>query len=201
MTTIYPKNLEEIKHRFFIGTDKDFSYILNLLKNISIGKKILEFGSSWGYFLSEAKRHGFDAMGVEISEKRRVFGKERLGVNIVPNLENIFNDKEKFDAIVTFHTLEHLSSLSTVFKGFNKLLKNDGILIIEVPFIEIDKKKASAFKIMGAIHPLGFTPEFFINNLPREGFLVSLYQIMEERCTKDTDKISHTIVLCKKQGE
>lgn len=199
MTTIYPKNLEEIKSSFFIATDKDFSYIFNLFEVISIGKKILEFGSSWGYFLFEAKQRGFDAVGVEISEKRRVFGKERLGVNIVPNLENIFNDKEKFDAIVTFHTLEHLSSLSTIFKGFNKLLKNDGVLIIEVPFIEIDKEKAGAFKIMGAIHPLGFTPDFFINNLSKEGFAVDLYQIPKERYAKNNDKMSHTILLCKKQ--
>ena len=201
MTTVYPKNLEELKSSLFIATDKDFSYIFDLLKTVSVGKKILEFGSSWGYFLFAAKQRGFDAAGVEISGRRRLFGKKRLGANSVSGLESVFNDKEKFDAIVTLHTLEHLPSLRTIFEGFNRLLKNDGMLIIEVPFVEIDKGNSDAFKIMGAIHPLGFTPDFFINNLPKQGFAVSLYQIPQERCRENNGKMNRTIVLCKKERE
>jgi len=75
------------------------------------------------------------------------------------------------------------------------------MLIIEVPFVEIDKGNSDAFKIMGAIHPLGFTPDFFINNLPKQGFAVSLYQIPQERCRENNGKMNRTIVLCKKERE
>jgi cyclopropane fatty-acyl-phospholipid synthase-like methyltransferase len=35
---------------------------------------MLELGSSWGYFLYQAKQQGFEVTGVEISEPRRLFG-------------------------------------------------------------------------------------------------------------------------------
>lgn len=131
---------------------------------------MLEIGSSWGYFLYQAKQQGYDTTGLEISEKRRLFGVKELGVNIV----NCFNDlkTEKFDIIYTAHALEHFTDLYNVFQELHYYLNNKGKLIIEVPNFDLLQFGESVLPIIGAVHPLGFSSNFFKRNLPKYGFKI-----------------------------
>lgn len=184
LTTDIPecRQLKEVLNSDFKGTDKDYGWFIEWLDKKVKGRKLLEFGSSWGYFLSQAQKAQFDATGVEISESRRYFAKNNLNVKIVPDLEILISSGELYDTVVTFHTIEHLPSINDIFKKFNILLKEGGLLIITVPFINIDKGK-NAFRIIGAVHPLGFCKDFFENNMPKEGFKVDFHNDLIV-CTK-----------------
>lgn len=171
------KELEKAKAALFKGTGRDYSFFIDWLEKDIQGKTLLEFGSSWGYFLYQAKNRGFEVTGVEISEKRRNFGIEHLKVPIVANLDLLLSEKRHFDIIVTFHTLEHLTNIYGIFTCFQKLLNKGGTLIISVPFLD-DQQNEKRFTIMGATHPLGFTRDFFMKNLPAGEFKLSFHDNM-----------------------
>ena len=41
--------------------------------------------------------------------------------------------KQKFDLIITTHSLEHLSNINNIFKKFNEILNDKGYIFFEVP--------------------------------------------------------------------
>lgn len=166
--------LSEVLSSNFQATDKDYAYLIGYLKKYAKGKRLLEFGSSWGYFLYQARKEQFEVVGVEISEKRRRYARDNLKIRTVAGVDELISAGERYDIIVVFHVLEHLTSINRIFKNFNTLLNEEGILIIGVPFIDFNKKK-DTFRIMGAVHPLGFCKKFFENNMPAEGFRVDFH--------------------------
>jgi len=174
MTTRTPDRsaLAELLRTHFAGTDKDFSARLPALRAASPGPRLLELGSSWGYFLHQARAAGFEATGLEIAKSRREYGARELGVRIVASFEELGD--ETFDLVYSAHVLEHFHDLSTVFDELRARLAPGGRLAIEVPrFADgADRRLAS----IGAVHPLGFSESFFRKALPRHGLaLVGFY--------------------------
>ncbi len=149
---------------------RDFSHILRALSGLTEGSRLLEVGSSWGYFLFQAKKYGFDPVGIEIADKRRRFGIDKLGVNIVKSFDELGN--QRFDVIYSSHTLEHFTDISMFFRDAFNHLKSKGKLLIEVPNIDFENEYERSLLAMGAVHPLGFNVEFFEKNMPKYGFLV-----------------------------
>ena len=161
------KELEALKETNFREGIKDYNERLSVIKRLVGGGRLLEFGSSWGYFLFQAKAYSFSPVGIEIAEKRRQFGQLNLGVDILPDIDSVDG---KFDVIYSAHVLEHLMSLKNLFDKFYEKLSLGGSLIIEVPNFDPDTKGKSVYKIIGSVHPLGFSKEFFERNLARHGF-------------------------------
>lgn len=161
------KDLELMKKRNFKGSHKDCNDRLKVIRKIVNGDKLLEFGSSWGYFLFQSQAYGFCPTGVEISSKRTAYGRDNLGISISSDLDLIHG---KFDVIYSAHVLEHLLDLSDIFEKFYEKLKPNGSLIIEVPNFDPDTKGKPIYSLIGKVHPLGFSKQFFENSLPRHGF-------------------------------
>jgi ubiquinone/menaquinone biosynthesis C-methylase UbiE len=67
-------------------------------------------------------------------------------------------DDKSVDVIVSFETLEHLAEHDTMLSEFNRVLKNDGIVVISTP----DKKYYS--------DATGFTNEFHVKELYKDEF-------------------------------
>jgi len=179
-TTIVPNDdeLAKLKENCFLTSDKYFGDRIKAIKSCEIGQKLLEVGSSWGYFLYQAKQQGFDVTGVEISQPRRLFGVEKLGVDIVSSFGEL-NEKE-FDIIYTSHVLEHFQDISTVFREMYDLLRIGGRLFIEVPNFDYSVFGQEVLSIIGAVHPLGYSSEFFSQNLAEYGFkLMGFYDSWE----------------------
>lgn len=133
---------------------------------------LLEIGCSWGYFLHQARAAGFTATGVEIGAKRRDFGRQRLGLDIVGDLSDL-PAGQQYDVIYTSHVLEHFTDLHGVFPRLASALKDDGVLFIEVPNFDPQQFGSRCFPVVGAVHPLGFNSEFFRANLPRHGLAIT----------------------------
>lgn len=161
------EDLELMKKNNFSGSSKDFNNRLPIIRKLAEGNRLLEFASSWGYFLFQSQAYGFHPTGIEISSSRASFGRKFLGADIFPDLASI---QKEFDVICSFHTLEHLVDLKGIFDTLYDRLLPGGSLILEVPNFDPETKGKSIYSIIGKVHPLGFTKYFFESNLPRHGF-------------------------------
>lgn len=108
---------------------KKYQLILNYKKS----GKILDIGCGTGDFLNIFKKNKWDTAGIEPNDKARNYAKDNYNLNVFTEEQlKIFAEKS-FDVITLWHVLEHLSDLNEKLDTINKLLKNDGILIVAVP--------------------------------------------------------------------
>ena len=107
------------------------------LKNLDKKSKILCVGSAFGFEVNGLKQRGFDSVwGVDISKDAIREAKDRY-----PSLRNKFlvgnaeklNIKKKFDLILAFDVIEHLSSPLDALISWKSHLKNDGKILIITP--------------------------------------------------------------------
>ena len=152
----------------FAGSDKHCAEQIQALGRLGAGRRLLEVGSSWGYFLYQAQGAGFAAIGVEPGTPRRAFGVRELGVDIRPSLDDV--PETGFDVVYCAHTLEHIGDVGEFFGECHRRLKDGGLLAIEVPHFDLEAMGADVLPIIGAVHPLGLSQPFFRTALPRSGF-------------------------------
>lgn len=175
-TTTLPDTatLDALRATNFEGSDKNCTPQLEALERLKAGPALLEIGSSWGYFLHQAKVAGFATVGVEPGRTRREFGVRELGVDIRESVEAVGD--AQFDIIYCAHTLEHITEVSRFFSDCYDLLRAEGRMVIEVPHFDLVNLDKRVLSIIGAIHPIGLSRAFFSYALPIEGFrLVGVY--------------------------
>lgn len=164
------RELRHLKESGFQGSDKDRSVTIERLRALTPSRpgRLLELGSSWGYFLFQARVAGFDVKGVEIGAKRRRFGRQHFGVEILPSLEAV-DDGVSFDLIFAAHVLEHLPDVSTIYDRLASLLTDTGQLFLEVPNFDPGHLGPVAMRWVGAVHPIGYDSSWF-SHLLAHGF-------------------------------
>lgn len=117
---------------------------LNLINLLQPNKgRLLDIGAGTGEFLSVAKNDGWQAIGVEPSDKAKsiAINKGVLFVEKTSELEN-----HSVDVISMWHVLEHIPDLDKQIKELKRLLKPTGTLIIAVPnFKSFDAKHYGKF--------------------------------------------------------
>jgi len=105
-----------------------------LKKHVKKKSKILEIGSGHGFFLEAMRKEGYDVTGVEISKEKKKILKKVTNIEILDiNIGEQTPDIKKVDVIVLFHVLEHIDDPIKFLENLKKLLKKDGMVIIEVP--------------------------------------------------------------------
>ena len=104
--------------------------------------KILDVGCGPGIFLRETLSKGWDPYGFDISDFAVQYAIEKLGL---PNVKKM-NVKEmnyvdnSFDVITMFHIIEHVPYPRELLERCFKILKNNGIILVETP--DISSKRA-----------------------------------------------------------
>lgn len=94
----------------------------------------LDVGSSVGILLSVAQKRGFTVKGVEVSEWASEFARNEKGLDVVTGkLEDAHFANNSFDVVVLNHVLEHIEFPHTTLKEIFRILKNDGLVVINVP--------------------------------------------------------------------
>ncbi|MEK7458016.1 MAG: class I SAM-dependent methyltransferase [Patescibacteria group bacterium] len=107
------------------------------------GKRlIVELGCNDGVFLKPLKKHGFKVIGVDPATSV-VQSLIKEGFTVINNCfteavaKGIAKKHGKADVIMTSNSFAHIDNMHDVMKGVKALLKNDGILCIEVHYLGV----------------------------------------------------------------
>jgi SAM-dependent methyltransferase len=95
--------------------------------------RLLDVGCGHGLLLDEARRRGYDTVGLELSRSAASHARERLGLDVreVP-LED-FETGEGFDVVFLVDVLEHLDDPLAGIDHCVRLLRPDGVLCVVTP--------------------------------------------------------------------
>tara|TARA_B100001758_G_C18406282_1_gene612334 strand:- start:517 stop:1410 length:894 start_codon:yes stop_codon:yes gene_type:complete len=152
---------------------KKANLILKLNKERNVN--ILDYGCGTGDFLQRCKELKMNVFGIEPSKKAREQAISNFGIDVKENDNLEEYSKNKFDTITLWHVLEHLYSINKTIKSFNKILKNNGHLIVAVP--NINAWESKYYKSFWAawdvpIHLWHFSPETLTQIFKKHGFRV-----------------------------
>ncbi len=146
------------------------------LKRFKRRGRLLEIGTGFGFFLESARRRGYEVQGLEYSS----WVAERARSMFDLPIENAgvadFNPGPvKYDLVVAWHVLEHLTNPLETMQRIRNWLKNDGIFAVEVPncgCVDADRM-GDAWEGWTAPHHLWhFTPKALQRMLEKAGFRV-----------------------------
>jgi len=104
---------------------------------------LLDVGCSHGAFDFELARRGYTVVGIDINKEsvdvgdkiKNSSGEKNIRFHHMDILSNAFPDK-KFDVIIMFEALEHVKEDGRVMEEFHRILKDDGTIILSVPYAE-----------------------------------------------------------------
>ena len=109
--------------------------LLSKISKFKKGGKLLHVGWGSAFFCDEAKRRGWDAEGVELSE-RASSGTNGTEEHAAGFLMGSRFPNRSFDAVVMPDVLHHLPSPRAVLKEVRRVLKHDGVLYFSTPDID-----------------------------------------------------------------
>jgi 2-polyprenyl-3-methyl-5-hydroxy-6-metoxy-1,4-benzoquinol methylase len=104
---------------------------------------LLDVGCSHGAFDFELARRGYTVVAVDINRESISVGnkiKNALGYKNITfrHMDILSNDfhKKQFDVIIMFEALEHIKDDASVIREFHRILKDEGLLLLAVPYAE-----------------------------------------------------------------
>jgi SAM-dependent methyltransferase len=109
-----------------------FKKRVNLISKFVKKGRMLEIGSATGVMLKLFAKKGWDALGIEPSGSNKEAKKKGLRVLNV-KFEDAKLPNDYFDLVVLNHTLEHLDKPREVLIKINTILKEGGVVFIDVP--------------------------------------------------------------------
>lgn len=138
-----------------------------------LDSKILDIGIGRGEMLTVFKKIGFrDYLGIDISPSTVSFCRT-IGLNCIQiqNTEKYLSERQgQFDLITLCDVLEHIEKNNVVefVKSVNIALKNNGIIIIQVPNMQTPDPALHRYNDM--THEIGFTEHSLKQLLMLAGF-------------------------------
>ena len=168
----YPFGKRNLRYKFihyplYLRINKKWKKTLFIPKYIKNGK-ILEIGCSYGNYLFQLKKIGWDVKGIELSKKAVDHGKNKLNLDILNIDIQDFESEENFDIIYLRMVLEHVESPKIVLKKCYSLLKPHGKLVLILPDIsglEVRIYKKYAYTLTLPYHLYHFSPNTIKNYL------------------------------------
>lgn len=102
---------------------------INFLQEFKTTGRFLDAGCSMGFLVKAAQDAGFEAYGLDLSEKTLEEGRRWYGVNLWRGtIENYPN--EQFDVIVSYNTIEHVIHPDRMISEMKRRLAPGGIIVI-----------------------------------------------------------------------
>jgi len=145
ISKIYPKEYfkqPNIISRFvkFILIKKE---VMRWKKILTSQSKVLEIGCGCGELLNCFYKIGkFDVVGIEQNEYICKFAKEKYGLEIInADIEEYDLGEKEYDLVLMQHVLEHLKDPISVIRKIHKSLKENGYLVIWIPFFDSLEQK------------------------------------------------------------
>jgi len=132
----YLKNLKASPSSYDLAFIRNHYHpYLRLLNAYSApGKNLLDLGCGAGFFLKAAEEKGWKVEGVEISRSAAHYARDIVRVTVHNGyLENLKLPSENYDAVTLLDILEHLPDPMGTLKEIHRILKREGVLILNTP--------------------------------------------------------------------
>ena len=119
---------------------RDLSKQLIESRGLAPTSLVIEIASNDGYLLQHYKEAGIPVLGIEPAANIATVAIER-GINTIndffgESLARRLNDDKQFaDVIHAHNVMAHVADLNGFMHGINLVLKNDGVAVIEVPYV------------------------------------------------------------------
>jgi len=125
---VYKNYLKEEEYR-----RKLFKSKIELIKKyIPAEGSVLDVGCGMGFFLMEMKKRGYHVDGLEISEYAAGIASEKVDTRIKSgDLADISFKLKQFNIVTFWDVLEHIYDPVESLKRVLRIIKNDGVLVIE----------------------------------------------------------------------
>lgn len=152
--------------------ERDFWEIESVIKGKGLGKKILDVGCSYGFFLDVAEKSGWDAYGCELSKKQCQFAAKSHKNVHNKELDKCPFKKNYFDVITLYDVIEHVTDPSHLLKNCNNLLKKKGIIVICTPDVSsfVARAMGKYWLQYVRMHIYYFSPKTLGKMLEKTGF-------------------------------
>jgi 2-polyprenyl-3-methyl-5-hydroxy-6-metoxy-1,4-benzoquinol methylase len=181
---------------------KDYSPIIDFVEKDARGV-FLEVGSYAGTFLNEAKKRGWDVIGVEPLEIPADYSEKKLGIRVIRKyFEEADLPAGSVSVVVATHVIEHVPNPVSFVEKANTLLKKGGKLILETPTYD-----SFTFKILGHRersvrcdgHIYFFTKQTLRKLVEDHGFKVLKHESVGRTLTMDRLFYNFGVITGKKQ--
>lgn len=163
-----------------------FQNIIDKIKKFKTDGVFLDVGCSVGVLLDVANKSGFEVKGVEVSQWASKFARQKGFDVVTGDLLSAGYPDRSFDVVVLNHVLEHIFEPIAILNEVERIMKDDGLLVIGVPNFGCylaQVQKAKWFSLMPDQHIWQFTHKTLINLLSSCRF----YEVFFE--SKDNHKI------------
>lgn|SRR3989338_7192531 len=156
--------------------ERTFAKSLKRIEKYAKNKgRILDVGTAGGSFLGAAKKMGWETYGCEPNKWMAKWGEKRYGIKIKPGTLFDQNYKDNFFNVVTlWDVIEHTPDPLEVLKECNRILKKDGIMVVNYPDIGswIARIMGRKWLFLTSVHLYYFTPRTIKLMLNKAGFEV-----------------------------
>jgi 2-polyprenyl-3-methyl-5-hydroxy-6-metoxy-1,4-benzoquinol methylase len=167
------KKLETIYRK--LALHGHISFIVRAAGNRT-GLDLLDVGCGSGTLPGLLKQRGFQPVGVDFSAEAARVAETENGVRVfVGSLEQAKFPDECFDMVTLFHVMEHVSEPRGVLAEVSRVLKPDGVIVLQVPNIDSWQFKAFGAKWYGLDiprHVIDYSRQSILKLLEDSGFVV-----------------------------
>jgi len=153
-----------------------FRRAANLISQHRGNGRLLDVGTGFGFFPFEMKKRGWEAAGIEISQRAMDYARDVLGMTIFPGpLEKAALPDNDFDAVTGFYVVEHLSHPMAFLRECHRILRPGGLLVLRYSHTIPIKNFLRFFGIKNRLYDLpahlsDFSPRMIQQCLERIGF-------------------------------
>ncbi|CAB4859155.1 MAG: methyltransferase domain-containing protein [Actinobacteria bacterium] len=107
--------------------------LLDMIAKYKPGGRLLDVGCGHGLLLDQAKKAGYDTMGLELSSANAAHARDELGLDVREVGLEDFLDEQGFDVVVLADVIEHLTDPVSAIDHCKRLLAPGGVLCIVTP--------------------------------------------------------------------
>lgn len=131
-------------HQKFGDTSTDVGFETEVARNHLVdleryktAGRLLDIGCSAGFFLAEARVAGWDGSGLELLEDTAQIARQKFGLEVTTGVlrDGLFR-AGSFDAVTMWDVIEHVVDPVSTLVEVSRILKDDGVLLMETPSID-----------------------------------------------------------------
>lgn len=102
------------------------------IATLGTGRRVLDVGAAYGFFVAAARREGLDARGLEPVAACAAFARRELGVEVMTGrIEDAGLPPGSLDVVTLFDVIEHLADPALALARVRDLLVPGGTVVIE----------------------------------------------------------------------